>query len=348
VALHVAGLAGYGFVVRVVRLARFGLDGLAVEEADDPSPGRGDVLLRVRAASLNYRDVLIARGTYDPKLKLPLVPCSDAACEIVAIGEGVTERAVGERVTPIFSRGWHAGPPTRETPRRALGGPYDGTLAELIVAKADDVAPLPSYLDDVHAATLYCAGLTAFRALFELSRTDATSRVLVLGTGGVSTFAIALARAAGADVTVVSRAPDKLERALSLGATRGFCSTREPHWGVAVREATSGGVDQVIDVAGGSTLAESLHAVRPGGTISMIGTSAGREGSPSLLPAVMREVRLQGVLVGPRASFVTFVETLERLRIEPVVDAMFELADARRAFEHFAGDTVFGKVVITL
>jgi NADPH:quinone reductase-like Zn-dependent oxidoreductase len=334
--------------VRVVRLTKFGFDGLALEEATAPGPAAGEVLLRVRAVSLNYRDVLIARGEYDPRLKLPLVLCSDAACEVVAVGEGVTDVRVGERVTPIFSKGWHSGPPTRETPRRALGGPHDGTLAELIVARADDVASLPSYLDDAEAATLYCAGLTAYRALFELARTNESTRVLVLGTGGVSTFAVSLARAVGADVTVVSRDSQKLERALALGATRGFCSASEAAWGVSVREATSGGVDQVIDVVGGSTLAESLHAVRPGGTISLIGTSAGREPGPSLLPAVMREVRLQGVLVGPKSSFLAFVEALERWQIRPVIDARFSLSDVRASFEHLATGSPFGKVVVTL
>ena len=338
--------------MRAVRLRQFGFDGLGVEELAEPAPRAGEVLLRVRAVSLNYRDVLIVRGEYDPRLKLPLVPCSDAACEVIAVGDGVTEVGVGERVTPIFSRGWHTGPPTRETPRRALGGPFDGTLAELIVASASDVARLPAYLDDVRAATLYCAGLTAYRALFELARTNETTRVLVLGTGGVSTFAIALARAAGADVTVVSRDAAKLARAVALGAARGFCSTDVPSWGVAVREATEGGVDQVIDVAGGSTLAEALHAVRPGGTISLIGTSGARRGAPneqpSLLPAVMREVRLQGVLVGPRSSFLAFAEALERWKIEPVVDATFPLADVRGSFEHMASGSVVGKVVVTL
>ncbi|HEX6277544.1 MAG TPA: NAD(P)-dependent alcohol dehydrogenase [Polyangiaceae bacterium] len=338
--------------MRVVRLTKFGLDGLALEEATDPAPGAGEVLLRVRAVSLNYRDVLIARGQYDSRYKLPLVPCSDAACEVVAVGDGVTDVRAGERVSPIFSRGWHDGPPTRETPRRALGGPNDGTLAELIVAAAGDVAKVPAYLDDAEAATLYCAGLTAYRALFELSATNERTRVLVLGTGGVSTFAVSLARAAGADVTVVSRDAGKLERALALGATRGFCSTDVPNWGVPVRDATNGGVEQVIDVAGGSTLAEALHAVRPGGTISLIGASAGGRGAasatPSLLPAVMREVRLQGVLVGPKSSFVAFAGALERWRLRPVIDAKFPLSNARAAFERLANESPFGKVVVTL
>jgi NADPH:quinone reductase-like Zn-dependent oxidoreductase len=338
--------------MRAVRLKHFGIDGLAVEDAPEPTPGAGEVLLRVRAVSLNYRDLLIVRGEYDPRMKLPLVPCSDATCEVVALGAGVDGVRVGERVTPIFSRGWRSGPPTRETPRRALGGPEGGTLAELIVASAEDIAPLPAYLDDARASTLYCAGLTAYRALFELAKTGPDTRVLVLGTGGVSIFAVELAVAAGADVTVVSRDDDKLARALALGAHRGFCSTREPDWGVPVRAATNGGVDQVIDVVGGATLAESLHAVRPGGTISLIGSTAARRGDPSplpsLLPAVMREVRLQGVLVGPRSSFVAFTRALEGSHVQPVIDASFELDEAQKAFEHLASGRAFGKIVVTL
>lgn len=337
--------------MRVVRLKRFGLDGLELDDAPEPKAGPGELLLRVRAVSLNYRDVLIARGEYDPKLTLPLVPCSDAACDVVAVGAGVTGVRVGERVCPIFTPGWYDGPPTRETPRRSLGAAAGGTLAELVVAKEEDVVRPPAYLDELGAATLACAGLTAYRALFEHARTTRESRVLVLGTGGVSTFAVQLARAAGADVTVVSRDPEKLKRALALGATRGFCSSDQPKWGALVREATSGGADQVIDVTGAGTLAESLHAVRPGGVISLIGASAGKRGAPSdvpsLLPAIMREVRLQGILCGPRSSFLDFVALLEKTPIEPVVDVTFPLADARNAFEHLASGKTFGKVVVT-
>jgi NADPH:quinone reductase-like Zn-dependent oxidoreductase len=338
--------------VRVVRLTRWGIDGLGVNDAQNPTIGPGELLLRVRAVSVNYRDLLIVRGEYDSKLSLPLVPCSDAACEVVAVGEGVLGVSAGERVCPIFSRGWYDGPPTRETPRRSLGAAVGGTLAELIVAKAEDVVKPPAYLSDIEAATLACAGVTAYRALFEHAQTGPNGRVLVLGTGGVSMFALSLASAAGADVTVVSRDPAKLERALALGARRGFCSTTEPEWGVPVRDATDGGVDQVIDVAGGSTLAQSLRAVRAGGTISLVGSTADRRDAkaalPSLLPAVMREIRLQGILVGPRSSFVAFVAALERYRTRPVIDATFPLEDVQNAFEHLASGHAFGKIVVTL
>ena len=190
--------------------------------------------------------------------------------------------------------------------------------------------------------------MTAYRALFEHGRTGPGKRVLVLGTGGVSMFAILLAIAAGADVAVVSRDPAKLERALALGARWGVCSTNEPEWGVTVREATIGGVDHVIDVAGGSTLKESLRAVRPGGTISLIGSTAGTRGAPSLLPAVMREVRLQGILVGPRSSFFSLAELVENSTIRPIIDATFPLEDASHAFQHMASGRAFGKIVVAL
>jgi len=335
--------------VRAVRLMQFGLEGLVVEDVPEPVPGPGELLLRVRAVSLNFRDLLIVRGEYDPRLPLPLVPCSDAVCEIVAVGAGALAARVGERVCPSFSRGWYDGPPTRETPRRSLGAIEGGTLAELIVTGAEDVVKPPAYLDDAEAATLPCAGLTAYRALFEHAQTGPGSRVLVLGTGGVSTFAILLANAVGADVTVVSRDPEKLERALALGARRGFCAENEPAWGKKVRDATNGGVDQVIDVVGGATLAESLQAVRPGATISLVGSSGGRRGaaaSVSLLPAIMREVRLQGILVGPRSSFLAFVAALEHSKIRPVIDATFSFTDARKAFEHLESGRVFGKIAL--
>jgi NADPH:quinone reductase-like Zn-dependent oxidoreductase len=335
--------------VRAVRLTQFGLDGLVVDDVPEPVPGPGELLLRVRAASLNYRDLLIVRGEYDPRFPLPLVPCSDAVCEVVAVGAGVDGARVGERVCPSFSRGWHDGPPTRETPRRSLGAIEGGTLAELIVTGAEDVVTPPAYLDDKEAATLPCAGLTAYRALFEHSRTGRGSRVLVLGTGGVSTFALLLAKAAGADVTIISRDLEKLERALALGADRGICSANEPEWGKKVRDATNGGVDQVIDVLGGATITESLQAVRPGAIISLVGSSGGRRGATapvSLLPAIMREVRLQGILVGPRSSFIAFVAALERSTIRPVIDSTFSFADARTAFEHLESGRVFGKIAL--
>ncbi|HEY3493248.1 MAG TPA: NAD(P)-dependent alcohol dehydrogenase [Polyangiaceae bacterium] len=335
--------------MRVVCLSGgFGLDHVRLEERPEPVPGRGEVLVRVRAASLNHRDLLMAKGEYDRSLRGPLVLGSDACGEVVALGEGARRFAAGDRVCPTLARGWLEGPPGRDTPRRALGGPLDGTFAEWLVAGEEDLVRAPATLGDVEAATLPCAGVTAYRALFEEGSVDAGSTVLVIGTGGVSMFALLLARAAGARVVVVSRDAAKLERALALGATHGIDSTQHPEWGVLAREWADGrGVDYVIEIGGAGTLAQSLRAVRAGGTIALIGTVAAGA-TPSLVPVVMRNVRLQGIFVGPRSTFEALVERVERSRLAPVVDRVFPLAEYRAAFEYLESGRPFGKVALRM
>jgi NADPH:quinone reductase-like Zn-dependent oxidoreductase len=332
--------------MRAAVLKAFGVDQLSIEERELPEYGPGQVLLRVRAVTLNYRDLMMVRGEYDPKQKLPLVPCSDASCEVVARGAGVTDLAVGDRVCPIFARGWLAGPPTRATPRAGLGGPNDGTLAEYIVADAQNLVKPPGHLSDVQAASLACAGVTAFRALFEEGNVLPGQSVLVLGTGGVSLFALQFAKLGGASVIVTSRSSEKLARALGLGADHGVDLSTDSRFGLRVRELTQGeGVDHVIEVGGAGTLAESLRAVRAGGTISLIGVLAGGA-QPSLVPVVMRNIRLQGVLVGPRASFEAMNRAIEQAKLEPVIDQSFPFSDVRAAFERLQSGRHFGKVAV--
>lgn len=334
--------------MRVVCLrGGFGLDRLVLEERPDPAPGAREVLLRMRAASLNFRDVSLARGTYDPRLALPLVLGSDGVGEVVALGGATSRFELGARLCPLFARGWYDGPPTRQTTRQTLGGPLDGTFAELLVAREDDLVRAPSGLSDVEASTLGCAGVTAYRALFELAEVGHGTRVLVIGTGGVATFAIALAHAAGAEVVVVSRSAEKLARARSLGPKLGVDATQEPEWGVAVRELTGGdGVDLVVELGGAATLAQSLRAVRAGGTLALIGHTPDGSPAPSLVPVVMRELRVQGVLVGTRATFEAFVGFVERNGVRPVVDRVFALEEYRAAFETLARGDAFGKTCL--
>ena len=333
--------------MRVASLKAFGVENLTIEERAMPSCGPSQALVRVRAVTLNYRDLLMVRGEYDPKQRLPLVPCSDALGEVVEVGSEVADLAVGDRVCPIFARGWLAGPPTRETPRSALGGPGDGTLAEYIVADAKNLVRPPAHLSDTGAASLACAGVTAWRALFEEGNLVPGQTVLVLGTGGVSLFALQFAKLVGARVIATSRSPEKLERALALGADHGIDLSSDVRFGLRVRELTAdAGADHVIEVGGAGTLAESLRAVRAGGTISLIGVLSGSGPQPSLVPAVMRNIRLQGVLVGPRASFVAMNRAIEHARLEPVVDQTFPFADVQAAFDHLESGKHFGKVGI--
>jgi NADPH:quinone reductase-like Zn-dependent oxidoreductase len=333
--------------MRVVCLqGGFGLDRLTLAERPRPAPQAGEVLLQVRAAALNFRDVSLARGTYDPKLALPRVLGSDAVGQIVERGERALRFELGERVCPIIAPGWYEGAPTRETTRRMLGGSVDGTLAGFFVANEADLVRPPPHLTDEEAATLGCAGVTAYRALFELACVGAGQRVLVIGTGGVSTFAILLARAAGALVSVVSRDAGKLERARALGADHGIDAAAVPEWGLAARQHAGGdGVDAVIEVGGAATLAQSLRAVRAGGTVALIGHTPGSSAAPSLVPVVMREIRVQGVLVGPRSSFEALCERIALSALRPSIERVFAFEDFRAAFEQQAS-APFGKICL--
>jgi NADPH:quinone reductase-like Zn-dependent oxidoreductase len=333
--------------MRVVCLrGGFGLEHVALEERSEPVAGPGEVLVRVRAVSLNYRDLLMLKGEYDRSLREPLVLGSDALGEVSALGAGAERFRIGERVCPTFVQGWIEGPPGRDSPRRALGGPLSGTFADWLVVNEADLVRAPENLGAAEAATLPCAGVTAYRALFEESSMGAEAAVLVIGTGGVSMFALLLAKAAGARVVVVSRDAEKLQQALGLGAAHGVNATETPEWGLGVREWTGGqGVDCVIEIGGAGTLAQSLRAVRAGGTVALIGTVAGGA-APSLVPLVMRNIRLQGVFVGPRRTFEALVQLVERTRLVPVVDRVFALEQYRDAFEYLESGRAFGKIVL--
>ncbi|MFP3940395.1 MAG: zinc-dependent alcohol dehydrogenase family protein [Thermoanaerobaculia bacterium] len=331
----------------------FGLANLEAVERPDPDPGPGEVLLRMRAASINFRDFLMIEGRYNPKQPLPLVPCSDGVGEVVAFGPGGRERAgglrEGDRVMPIFAQGWLGGTPRKEAVRTTLGGPLDGTLAELMTVRADGVVRVPEHLTDEEAATLPCAAVTAWNALAESGDVRAGETVLTLGTGGVSIFALQIARLLGARVIVTSSSDAKLERARELGAWRGVNYRATPEWGRAVRELTGGeGVDHVVEVGGGETLPRSLQAVRSGGTISLIGVLAGRPAELDVASVLMRSIRVQGVLVGSRDHFEAMNRAVALHELRPVVDRVFPYEEAPAAFEHLAAGKHFGKVCVAI
>lgn len=326
----------------------FGLDHLVVAERPEPEPGPGEVLLRMRAASINYRDLLMVLGRYNPRQPLPLIPCSDGVGEVVAVGAGVDRVAVGDRVASIFCQRWLGGEATPERLRSTLGGPLDGTLAELVVLSQEGVVPVPSHLDDAEAATLTCAGVTAWSALFTHGEIRPGDTVLVLGTGGVSIFALQLARLTGARVIVTSSSDEKLERARALGADQTVNYREVPEWGQRVRELTGGrGVDLVVEVGGAGTLTQSLKAVRLGGRIALIGVLAGNTADLAMTAVLMQQVRIQGLLVGPRDAFETMNRAIAAAEMRPVVDQVFPFTEARRALEHMAAGRHFGKICLS-
>ncbi len=330
---------------------QFGLSNLRLDERDDPALGPGEALVAVSAVSLNFRDHLMVEGAYNPRQRLPLIPCSDGVGRVVAVGPALGGEpcpfALGDRVAGLFCQDWHDGPPTAASIRATLGGPLDGVLASHRALPWRGLIGVPEHLSDEQAATLPCAALTAWSALFEEARLEPGATVLLQGTGGVSLFALQLARMAGLRVIITSSSDEKLERARALGAAVGINYRREPEWGsVAKRAAGGDGVDLVVEVGGAGTLAQSLRAVRVGGTVAQIGILAGRAADVDLAPLLMRNVRLQGVLVGSRARFARMNRALAEHRLEPVVDRVFAFEEAPAAFSYLASGAHFGKVVV--
>jgi NADPH:quinone reductase-like Zn-dependent oxidoreductase len=325
----------------------FGLDNLQRAERPVPEPGPGQVRVRVSAVSLNYRDLMMVRGEYNPRQPLPLVPVSDGVGHVEALGPGVRGVAVGDRVAGLFAQRWWDGPPTAEALRSTLGGPNDGMLAEQVVLDAQGVAPVPEHLDDVEAATLPCAALTAWSALVTLGHVRAGDTVLVQGTGGVSSFALDFARLHGARVIATSGSAHKLEQLRARGAWKVIDHRADPQWGKSVRALMGGeGVDHVVEVGGVGTMAQSLRAVRPGGTVSLIGVLAGKVADLDLTMVLMTQVRVQGVFVGHRAGFLAMTRAIAQHGLRPRIDRVFRFDEARAAFEHLASGAHQGKVCI--
>lgn len=326
---------------------RFGLDRLLPAERPAPEAGPGELLLAMRAVALNYRDLMMVEGHYDPRQELPLIPCSDGVGEVVAVGEGVSRFAVGDRVCPIFAQRWLGGEPERDRLRSTLGGPLDGTLSERMAVPAEAAVAVPEHLSDEEAATLPCAALTAWSAVVTLGGVRPGDTVLVLGTGGVALFAFQIARLCGARVIVTSSSDDKLARARELGAWETLNYRTTPEWGKPVRRLTGGrGVDLVVEVGGAGTLAQSLRAVRMGGTVAMIGVLSGAEAPLSVVPILMQQVRVQGVLVGDRDGFEAMNRAFSEHRLRPVIDRVFPFDRVGDAFAHLASGAHFGKVVV--
>ena len=333
--------------MRAYRLHQFnGPDGLRSEELASPTPGPGEVRIRIRAASLNYRDLLMSRGHYNPKLRLPVVPLSDGAGEVEVTGAGVTRFKPGDRVAANFMPAWVGGQIDETKARSALGGEVDGMLAEEVVLPAEGLVRVPEHLSFEEAATLPCAALTAWHALVVGGGIKPGDTILTQGTGGVSIFALQFARLAGARVIATSSHDDKLTRLRAMGASDVINYKTTPDWDVKVRELTGGvGVDQIVEVGGAGTLARSIKAVRLGGYIALIGVLSGL-GDVNPMPILMKSVRVQGIFVGSRTMFEAMNQAIRVNQMHPVIDRVFPFEEAVAALKHMESGSHFGKVVI--
>ena len=336
--------------MRVWSLSAPGLEHLSVEECAEPSPGPGQVLIRIKAASLNYRDVMVATGQYPRGARYPIVPLSDGAGEVAAVGTGVKAWKVGDRVATSFFAGWVDGPQTPERAATALGGAMDGVLAEAVVLPEGGVVRTPEHMSDVEAATLPCAAVTAWHALFEgADPLRPGQTVLLEGTGGVSIFGLQLSKLAGARVIITSSQDVKLERARALGADETINYAKEPEWQDRVRELTGGrGVDHVLEVGGKDTLGRSLASLRYGGQLHMIGGVSGFSTELPLGPMAQNNVRLRRIFVGPVTMFEAMNRALSLHRVRPIVDRTFRFDEARAALEHMQKASHFGKLALAL
>lgn len=322
------------------------LTGLGMVELPEPTPGPGEVLVRVRAVSLNYRDLLATR-IERPGALTPLTPCSDGAGQVVQVGAGVTRWKVGDRVATCFFQDWEAGRIRRETMRSDLGGPLHGVLAEYVCLKEDGFVAVPEYMTYEQASTLPCAALTAWHALVDKGRLRAGETVLLLGTGGVSIFALQLAKLHGARVIITSSSDAKLTRARALGADETINYKTYPDWQVRVHELThKRGADHVMEVGGWGTLEKSLESVGYGGSVHLIGVLTGFEGKINPWQIIAKSINVQGLYVGSREMFEAMNQSLALNRLEPVIDSIFELSAARDAFALMESGAHFGKIVI--
>ncbi len=335
--------------MRAYEITEFGIDKLAVKEREIPVPAAGEVLVKFHAASLNFRDVMVVSGTYNPRMKLPAVPFSDGAGEIVAVGEGVTKWEVGDRVLPIVIQGWLDGEPSADKAKTAIGaGGFNGVLREYGAFSEESVVAIPEHLSYEEAATLPCAAVTAWNALVVSGKMKASDTVLTLGTGGVSVFAVQIAKHFGARVISTSSSDEKLERIRNLGADETINYKTREDWDKAVLELTDGrGVDHVVEVGGTGTLTRSVRAVRVGGHIALIG-ALDMAGDFNPIPVFMKGIRVQGIFVGSREMFEGLNLMIESSEIRPVVDRVFGFEEAREALHFMESGSHFGKIVIKI
>ena len=336
--------------MKAYEVREFGIDNLALVDRPQPEPAAGEVLVKFHAASLNFRDLMVVSGTYNPKMKLPAVPFSDGAGEIAAVGEGVTKWKPGDRVMPIFAQRWFDGDSSEEKRRTSLGAgaPWDGVLREYGTFGEESVVQIPEHLSYEEAATLPCAALTAWHALAFSGKLKAGESVLTLGTGGVSIFAAQFAKLFGARVISTSGSGEKIEKLRDLGITETVNYKQREDWDAAVIEIIGKpGVDHVVEVGGAGTLAKSINAVRIGGHVALIGALTGAAGfNPTTV--FMKAIRLQGIFTGPKSMFEDMNKAISVNRLKPAIDRVFDFSEARESLKHMDGASHFGKIVVRI
>lgn len=326
----------------------WGMEHLKLSSRPEPVAGPGQVLVRMKASSLNYRDLVVpARGYGSYTGTLPLIPVSDGVGVVAAVGAGVSRVAVGDRVCPTYFQSWVGGEPDLERLTQSLGGPIDGTMTELMCLSEQGVVKVPAHLSDTQAASLPCAALTAWSALTSTGSCRPGDRVLVQGCGGVALFALQFAKLLGAHVTVITSSEERMEKVKKLGADAVLNYRAVPEWAKATREFTGGrGYDLIVELGGEKTLPQSLRCIRPGGTIAMIGILSGSAMATSLGYIITRQVRLQGVTVGHRDGFEAMLRAMEQHQVQPIVDRVFEFAELKEAMDYLKSGVQFGKVCL--
>lgn len=324
-----------------------GVDALALNERSSPQPGKDEILIGVRASSINYRDLSTIEDPVSRGISYPRIPNSDGAGEVIAVGTGVTGFKIGDRVAGCFFQNWSDGRITATAMASAMGGSIDGILAEKAVLSEAGAVHIPAHMSFEEAATLPCASLTAWNCLIEQGGLKAGNTALFLGTGGASIAGLQIAKMVGARAIITSSSDEKLERARALGADELINYRQTPDWEAQVLEKTNGvGVDVTIETGGGGTLEKTIEATRIGGTISLIGVLTGGTINPT---SVMRKsIRLQGVYVGNRRMFEDMNAAFALNQLLPVIDQVFEFEDARAAFHAMRAAGHFGKLVVRI
>ncbi len=335
--------------MKVFEINEFGINNLTLTERDEPKPKETEVLVRFHAASLNYRDLMMVKGAYNPKLKTPLVPFSDGAGEVVEVGANVTKFKVGDRVMPIFMQGWIDGAVDFKKARTALGGDSDGCLREFGTFDENGLVAIPEHFTYEEAATLPCAAVTAYNALFESGCLKTDETILLQGTGGVSIFALQMASVLGTRIIITSSSDEKLQKAKKLGATDFINYKKSEDWDKVVLELTEKrGVDHVVEVGGAGTMQKSINAVKMGGHIAVIGVLSGK-GEINPAQILMKAVKMQGIFVGSRQMFEAMNQMFcQHKHLKPVIDKIFAFEEVKDALEYMEAGAHFGKIVVRI